>query len=324
MDSDTRILSLPAHDADQLAEGSLGWDVEFVQVEAGALDSQLDVAFSPRLTLASERWGRHLHIRGASADGYTILLTRAGERGPPRANGMEVGPHQAVVFAPSTEFDFTPVRGSSILLMTVPATEFLEALEQQGVSGPEEGQVSTYTLPQARLRAFAASVSAATRASVADGEAFARRDLDIRQALLTQFASVVGGAADPQALAPNAATWAVREACALLRLRTWEPHSLAEVSELLGLSERTLRAYFLRVLNVSPSAYSRAVRLQEARRELLLLGRRGSTAPVADAAHAHGFRHLGRFSSYYQAMFDELPSETLRRSEARHAVADSG
>jgi AraC-like DNA-binding protein len=34
---------------------------------------------------------------------------------------------------------------------------------------------------------------------------------------------------------------------------------------------------------------------------------------ITEAALAHGFDHLSRFAEHYRRLFDELPSQTLRR-----------
>jgi AraC family ethanolamine operon transcriptional activator len=56
------------------------------------------------------------------------------------------------------------------------------------------------------------------------------------------------------------------------------------------------------------------MRLNGARRMLL---RAGPRTKVSDAVEAYGFWHLSRFSRDYRRHFAELPSQTLRRAQAR-------
>jgi AraC family transcriptional regulator, ethanolamine operon transcriptional activator len=72
-------------------------------------------------------------------------------------------------------------------------------------------------------------------------------------------------------------------------------------------SRRTLQNAFLRVLDMSPLAYVKAVRLKQAREALK------RSQSVTEAATACGFWHFGHFAHDYQTLFGERPSDTLRR-----------
>jgi AraC family ethanolamine operon transcriptional activator len=88
------------------------------------------------------------------------------------------------------------------------------------------------------------------------------------------------------------------------------PDSAPTVTQMclaLGVSRRTLQNAFLRVLEMSPLAYVKAVRLKQAREALK------NARSVTEAATACGFWHFGHFSQDYQTMFGERPSDTLRR-----------
>ncbi|HYI84764.1 MAG TPA: helix-turn-helix domain-containing protein, partial [Acetobacteraceae bacterium] len=84
---------------------------------------------------------------------------------------------------------------------------------------------------------------------------------------------------------------------------------VAELSEALGVSERRMREAFAVVLGVSPARYLRLRRLVLVRAALRSPGRRWPS--VREAALAHGFCHLGRFSCIYRDAFGEPPSTTL-------------
>lgn len=95
----------------------------------------------------------------------------------------------------------------------------------------------------------------------------------------------------------------------------WENHasrvSIAELSNSLGISVRSLQAAFRQECNCTPTAMLKSIRLHQARLELLR-GAPGMT--VTEAAIAHGNTHLGRFSVEYSRHFGEAPSRTLKRT----------
>ena len=86
----------------------------------------------------------------------------------------------------------------------------------------------------------------------------------------------------------------------------------AELASALGISDRWVRAAFVRVYGVSVSAFFRARSLHRARRALATAD--PASVSVAQVATACGFWHLGRFSGYYRAHFGEYPRATLRRT----------
>ena len=104
----------------------------------------------------------------------------------------------------------------------------------------------------------------------------------------------------------------VGRAVAFLRDNIGEPVTVAELSRVAGVSERTLRAAFHDVLGLSPKRYAIAQRLRAAREALTAAD--PQTTTVTDVAMTFGFFELGRFAGRYRHAFGEVPSRTLRHS----------
>jgi AraC-like DNA-binding protein len=107
-------------------------------------------------------------------------------------------------------------------------------------------------------------------------------------------------------------------------VRAAERYALAHTDERLyvtdlcraaGVSERTLEYAFRAVMALSPTAYLTRIRLHRVH-HALLQARPGSTT-VTEQALNWGFWHFGEFSRAYKDCFDELPSNTLRRSASQ-------
>ena len=93
-----------------------------------------------------------------------------------------------------------------------------------------------------------------------------------------------------------------------------EPHAgrpirQGELCEALGVGERRLRRLFSGLHGTSPTQFLMRHRLELARTRL----QRGDEDRVTDVGMSCGFYDLGRFASQYRRLFNELPSETLRR-----------
>ena len=103
----------------------------------------------------------------------------------------------------------------------------------------------------------------------------------------------------------------LRAAVEYIHAHAAEPVTVQELSEVAGLSVRSVQESFRRVFDVSPLTYLREVRLDRVRGELLELDPQAGV--VGDVARRWGFAHLGRFSAAYAARFGEYPKQTLRR-----------
>ena len=86
---------------------------------------------------------------------------------------------------------------------------------------------------------------------------------------------------------------------------------LTEICAAIGVAERTLRVACEEHLGMGPIRYLSLRRIHFVRRALLRAD--PSTATVTRLATDHSFWELGRFSVAYRVLFDESPSESLRR-----------
>jgi AraC-like DNA-binding protein len=89
------------------------------------------------------------------------------------------------------------------------------------------------------------------------------------------------------------------------------PLYLTEICAGIGVAERTLRAACEEHLGMGPIRFLTLRRMHLARRALLSAD--AGNATVTRIATDHGFWELGRFAVAYRALFEESPSETLRR-----------
>ena len=91
--------------------------------------------------------------------------------------------------------------------------------------------------------------------------------------------------------------------------------SVAQLSTVTGVSERSLRNAFYDVYTTSPKRYMKLYQLHQVRRAL----RAGvQAATVTEVATGHGFFELGRFAGAYKSLFGEAPSETLSKARNDH------
>jgi len=90
------------------------------------------------------------------------------------------------------------------------------------------------------------------------------------------------------------------------------PLAIPAISQMIGISSRTLRIVCQEQLGISPGQYIMLRRMRSARRALQQAD--PDVTHVTDIATEHGFWELGRFAVNYRHIFGEAPSATLRRA----------
>jgi AraC-like DNA-binding protein len=103
----------------------------------------------------------------------------------------------------------------------------------------------------------------------------------------------------------------------LIRTHPERAITVADLSEISGVSARTLFEGFRRFHSTTPIALLRAVRLERAHADLRVAP---PTENIAAIAFKWGIVHLGRFAQDYRKRFGELPSETLRRGRGHQSA----
>ncbi len=84
-----------------------------------------------------------------------------------------------------------------------------------------------------------------------------------------------------------------------------------EMSEMLGISQRTLEYTFRNNLGMSAKHYLQMLKLNAAREDLLHAD--PGTTKVSDIAIKYAFFHMSHFAAEYKKLFGETPAQTLHR-----------
>jgi transcriptional regulator GlxA family with amidase domain len=86
------------------------------------------------------------------------------------------------------------------------------------------------------------------------------------------------------------------------------PLPIAEIARRAGVSARHLQTLFADALSMLPKDYYRALRLSQARRQII-----ESRRPLHDIAVTAGFAYMDVFSRAYAKIYGETPSQTRKR-----------
>ena len=105
----------------------------------------------------------------------------------------------------------------------------------------------------------------------------------------------------------------------LMRESTISTLSVSKLCEASCVSQRTLEYAFRENFDMTPTGFIRLHRFHAARRALLMAQHDQTT--VAEVANKSGFYELGRFACNYNAIFHELPSQTLAQDPVERVGA---
>lgn len=287
---------LQFHDAQEQAHALDGWNQDYLQLSAGRFQGELTQVQGNGIRLFVEQVQQSVLQTGQLPAGVLALGVPLHASGGGMFCGRRCSAESLHLFSGESGFEFRTSQQHTML-----------GLELQLPPGVEVG-LSACALPQANRP------EAAIRRYVMDLFQSARRDpailsnpavvASVSDFLLDQLAR----ASTPARDSGTHAHWALVQRCVTLVGDI--PEDAPTVTHLclqLGVSRRTLQNAFQRVLDMSPLSYVKAVRLKQARQALK------QARSVTEAATSCGFWHFGHFSSDYQTLFGELPSDTLRR-----------
>ena len=88
-----------------------------------------------------------------------------------------------------------------------------------------------------------------------------------------------------------------------------KPIQMIDLTTLTGKSERTVERIFKKYFGVPPYAYLKLHRLHLIRHQLI----QAESSCIGDIALKHGFLQMGYFGNEYKKLFNETPSQTLRK-----------
>jgi AraC-like DNA-binding protein len=309
------VVSREVHDIHAMAaEQDDGIGGDYLQLDSRPFCARWMVFTLPRFVLRFTREDAgSLHRVCAPTDKWLVFIPLRMRSGA-RWDGCVITPGCHVVCPPSSEslvchgggveFAIVTVAASGVANLVDAIRDKLPAASAQIIHPPPaEARALTSELIAFRttLRLFPETM---TCDSVAEIEVRLHGELNrcVRDATIEH----------PKRDAVQSRGLIVRRAEAFFREHLGEAVSIAQLSTVVGVSERSLRNAFYQVCTTGPKKYLRLWQLHQVRRTLLSAP--ADHSAVTAAATRHGFFELGRFSVQYRSVFGELPSATLHRA----------
>jgi AraC family ethanolamine operon transcriptional activator len=300
-------LTIATHfDASEQESGLKGWQQSYRQMSAGHFEGAISAVDFGRVWIAEERLNLEVLQVSAPPPGTVALIVHPGEV-TTRINGQ---PHSSKVFfhrgGYSADLAMSPPNSRGYYLVVEEALlhdlDFRRAEPITGVEG--------YTGSD-ELADWAQSVLAAAPTTMRQTPGAMEQVLPsmIADRVWDVCSRLTAGDTSQRARETYGYSLFKRARSRVMD----DPDGrlgVSDLSDYLNVPEHVLRAAFLESTGVTPRAWLRTYRLDQARRAIL----RSQETPrtVAQVAMEAGFFHLGRFSAYYAQLFHETPFETVK------------
>lgn len=292
-------------------EVGLGWDIESIQLSAGAMQIGFDHFDLPGMLVGHMHCGQSMQNVFAVPDGYVVFIIHraklpalwCGRHIPPTLMPILRPPHEHFVVLPAG-WDCYEFMVSEELIREIdlfPPEFFGQTMQLERAVMPLVEPVAGQYLR--RLDGFFEQVRRADNAV----EAAVQR-IELYDAVLDGLQQVVD--AGMRAIGKHRPRLArrydlVKRGRDFVTAHANSNASTEGLARQLGASYRVLNYAFRDVVGVSPYQYIITQRLHAARRML-----RDDGTSVLDAAVEAGFTTPSRFARQYQRLFGELPSAT--------------
>ena len=283
------------------------WEMEYTQLKPSPNQGECRDILFPGLFLRSAKIQTTLSMSGCGDCERHIFVFLSNMKGEGRLNGNPL-PEGLTAVCGTQPFEaiLPPTDMLGITINRGMMNEYLEDVE--GLIAPDWMGNGIYTLG---VRESTSRATKMFKAHFEDASPLADAD-GIKSAIFSMLGIILSNSdSDPEVVY----SWQnriqiVRRVREYIIDRISEPIKIGEICRQIGVSRRALQYIFQDVLGVNPVAFLRILRLNRARRDLF---DNENTFQVKDVIDRWGFWHPSRFSGEYRQMFEELPSETLRR-----------
>lgn len=302
----------------ELAEHALRW-------KQGVPDAALFKGQLNHLSVYALQYGAEVEVAPRPFDGFSLVHTSLAGGAEIECDGhvMSVSEGRTAVLAPTSRVRLRWRTGTRQLIVKVPDS-LMRAVCGRRPDDAAPGLAPGFLLPTALASQWdLIAQSLLNVLAVADDGGIRAEWRDHFEQSLALFllvhcppspAAVQAGPALQARGAPAQAgsRGDIRQMDALhefIHARLCAPISLEDLARAAGVSLRTLNVLCRRYHGATPMELLRNIRLDAARVQLLT----DPAASITDTALTFGFGHLGRFSAYYFARFDELPRDTQKK-----------
>lgn len=292
--------------------------LQITQLSAGSYEGRVRIIDQQDVSVFFESQNCTVHKRGVTSEGLCTLSFFREQNAQHRFAAHSSEDHSLFFLPEGTECDLHVRENASTVYFLLSQEALLNRLRVMQPTQWESDPDDVLVLNMIDRRPFHAIADL-----LYSSEAFSKnQDVGLQNPqfgkvivdqLVTTLKTVAGEWQDSGSIRLGRARFVVNRAIEII-LEEFQQHrcpTIVDVCLALEVSQRTLEYSFQALLQTTPVAYIRYLRLNQARRQLLNASKETDSV-TAIAMHWH-FLHLGKFAKDYNQMFGESPSATLRK-----------
>jgi len=286
------------------------WDVELLQASRGVFRLDLRLASVGRCLVYDARTEVGLVAAGQRSDRFVTISPITPGCSASRFRGKQLEPNQLLIMDPAGDVFQQFASGHRQAAVSIPADLFRRvAMAEFAVDDRVNDLIAWRTLAMhsAKFGRFCRAITAILRG---DHTPSSTADADVWLAEYVMGLLTIGERRHCDLPAAWNRRQIVRRALDLIHDRLRQPPTILELCEATGASRRSLFYAFNDLLDLSPHAYTKRVRLQAARRMIIA---DCDQRCVQRVARELGFVHEGQFAIDYASVFGESPSKTRQQ-----------
>ena len=317
-----RPIELSHTDIDQQAVLLTGYNQCYEQLSEGRfLGKFLTCRYGDDFSIYIEDVNQKLFQRFAVPDDQYAICILMGAKDSTYVNGTPLSNNQSIIFAPGADVIVSTSATMKVCVISVAKSFFEENIlfDAVSVAQSSDGFLSMCdrhpTASLQLIRSIGRSIDRLSTFDTSETDMFMSTAHDDKVSIVSAALALYTNPQTVQTVARGgkAAQRIDRFNSIISSIDAVLPelHSVEELCESFGYSRRTVETSFRQFLDASPYQYTKAVRLNRARRDLQSPQHIGLS--IGDIASIHGIWHLGRFADEYRKMYGELPSETRRK-----------
>lgn len=316
MDEKVFFLHQQFRDFEAFCENARHWDLDYYQLDRGGFSSEL-LMFGDTTTLfARARLGRRLLQKGATPSGLITFGLLADPDISIHWRNFDIDGDKLLIFPPSGElhsisrpdFDvFTLSLSEETLNRTCHSLELPDF--RKLVDGNEAFNCHPESMSLLRKWLHNTALGLANSPPAADENIRLQHlEQELARRLISTLTESMGPVYQPVMRKRDRA---LKIAVDFILESDTPVTSVQDLCSIAHVSERTLEYAFRERFGQSPKAFTLTHRLNNVRKMLKLANPDANS--IYEISGRQGFFHMGQFTSDYKRLFNELPSETLRK-----------
>jgi len=297
-------------DMNMLREYQKAWNVESTQLEQGTFLGDINGVHTPNIQLASTQFSHKLMVKGTFPEG-AITLFFIDSLAQSVVDNYILKEYEVLVGNHQDELDIICNAQSSTYTVAIEEKLFNESFYNYfGIDTDDSLKGKRLLVEGSRLEHLYQGLkqwlnylrSAQGQSRLQDGS----------DAIELEILTHVYSCMHVENREQTRTKFDVSSARDLLDESLITPLDITTLSQKLKISERQLHNAFLNTYGITPKKYLQRLRLNAARKELLIAN--PENLNIANIAHKYNYTQMSYFASEYKKMFGELPSETIIRS----------